>query len=287
MGNDLAQQLAELVADARALADDALARGSTHEPIAAGAAAEAAPIEALPAGGAPTEAAPTGATGAPDVEAPATAQPEPHTPQAHAGWSELASSARNAEQPASVLLAGVREELGDCRRCALARGRRQIVFGVGSPDADLVVIGEAPGYHEDQRGEPFVGPAGQMLDRMLENVLGLKRSQVYILNMVKCRPPRNRNPLPEEVSSCRPFLDGQVAAIAPKVMLVLGSVAFRALFDTQQGIKRNRGRWREYRGVPTMPTFHPAYLLRQPQDKRMTFEDLQVLKRRYEELTGG
>ncbi len=186
----------------------------------------------------------------------------------------------------ALRLQQVREELGDCRRCVLARGRRQIVFGVGDPQADLVVIGEAPGYHEDQQGEPFVGPSGQMLDRMLQNVLGLARSQVYILNVVKCRPPKNRNPLPDEVSACRPFLDGQIDAIDPKVMLVLGSVAFRTLFDTQQGIKRNRGRWREYRGVPTLPTFHPAYLLRQPQDKRLTFEDLQLLHRRYQELSG-
>ncbi|HHO51580.1 MAG TPA: uracil-DNA glycosylase [Deltaproteobacteria bacterium] len=284
MGSDPARELAELVADARALAEDARDRGVLHEALDASPEVTEAP--GAPPAGARASTAASGATPAPPARStPQTKAPAPRP--AHAGWSALASSARDAELPAPLRLERVRGELGDCRRCALARGRKQIVFGVGSPQADLVVIGEAPGYHEDQQGEPFVGPAGQMLDRMLENVLGLARSQVYILNMVKCRPPRNRNPLPEEVSSCRPFLDGQLSVIAPRVMLVLGSVAFRALFDTQQGIKRNRGRWREYRGVPTMSTFHPAYLLRQPQDKRLTFEDLQVLKRRYEELTGG
>jgi len=161
------------------------------------------------------------------------------------------------------------------------------VFGVGDPDADLVICGEGPGYHEDQQGEPFVGPAGEMLDKMLVHVLGLQRGQVYILNVVKCRPPKNRNPLPDEVASCRPFLEAQIAAIQPKLMLVLGGVAFKTLFDTQQGITRSRGSWREWRGVPTLPTFHPAYLLRNPAQKRHTFNDLKALKVRYDELGGG
>lgn len=164
------------------------------------------------------------------------------------------------------------------------------MFGVGDPDADLVVVGEAPGYHEDQQGEPFVGPAGQMLDKMLENVLGLRRNQVYILNVVKCRPPKNRNPLPDEVDACRPFLDGQLAAIAPKVILVLGSVAYRAMFRSDAGIKRSRGRWHEHAGAdgptPAMPTFHPAYLLRTPEDKKFTFDDLKAVRQRYDALGG-
>ena len=180
----------------------------------------------------------------------------------------------------------VREELGDCRRCALCRQRRTLVFGVGDPDADLVVMGEAPGDQEDRQGEPFVGPSGQMLDKMLLHVLGVPRSQAYILNVVKCRPPDNRNPLPDEVEACRPFLEAQLQAIRPKVLLVLGTVAFKALFRTNDGIVRNRGRWRDYQGIPVMPTFHPAYLLRKPQDKRLTFSDLKALRRRYDELTG-
>src|SRR5262249_32921746 len=142
----------------------------------------------------------------------------------------------------------VRDDLGDCRRCGLCQERRTIVYGVGSPDADLVVVGEAPGYEEDQRGEPFVGPAGQMLDKMLENVLGLRRDQVYIANIVKCRPPGNRTPLPDEVERCRPFLERQIEAIGPKVLLLLGTVALKSLLRTDAGIMRCRGTWRDYRG---------------------------------------
>ena len=201
-------------------------------------------------------------------------------------WSKLASTAREQEPPAALRLEQVRTELGDCQRCALCRQRQKIVFGVGAPDADLMVIGEAPGYQEDVQGEPFVGPAGQMLDKMLENVLGLARAQVYITNVVKCRPPKNRDPEPAEVESCRPLLEAQIEVIRPKVVLVLGGVAFRTLFQSRDGIKRSRGQWREYGGVPVMPTFHPAYLLRTPDDKRLTFADLKALKTRYDELGG-
>jgi len=201
-------------------------------------------------------------------------------------WNQLAVEDRGRPDDAASRLAAIRQDLGDCTRCGLHRGRKQIVFGVGDPDADLVVCGEAPGYHEDQRGEPFVGPAGEMLDKMLRHVIGLERSEVYILNIVKCRPPKNRNPLPDEVGACTPFLERQIQSIAPKVILVLGSVAFRSLLGVEQGIKRNRGRWREVHGVPVMPTFHPAYLLRQPGDKRLTFEDLKDLRRRYDALGG-
>lgn len=203
-----------------------------------------------------------------------------------ADWSALATRARAEGIPKAQQLERVREELGDCRRCLLCRERKSIVFGVGDPDADLVVVGEAPGYHEDQQGEPFVGPAGQMLDKMLENVLALRRDQVYILNVVKCRPPKNRNPLPDEVEACRPFLDAQLEAISPKVVLLLGSVAYKTLFRTDDGITRQRGRWHEYGGAPVMPTFHPAYLLRTPADKKYTFDDLKTLRERYDALGG-
>jgi len=201
-------------------------------------------------------------------------------------WNALAVGDRQAPQSAASRLAAVRTDLGDCKRCGLHRGRKSIVFGVGDPDADLVICGEAPGYHEDQQGEPFVGPAGEMLDKMLVHVLGLQRSQVYILNVVKCRPPKNRNPLPDEVAACMPFLERQIQSLQPKAMLVLGSVAFRNLFGVDQGIKRNRGKWRLYNEVPVMPTFHPAYLLRQPGDKRLTFDDLKEVRRKYDELGG-
>ena len=199
-------------------------------------------------------------------------------------WFDLAASSRS--EGARKTLGTVRSELGDCRRCALSQHRRNIVFGVGNEQADLLVIGEAPGYHEDQQGEPFVGPAGQMLDKMLENVIGLQRSQVYIANVVKCRPPNNRNPLPDEVAACRVFLEAQFDAIQPKVVLVLGSVALKTIFDTNDGIKRCRGKWREWRGVPVMPTFHPAYLLRNAADKRLTFHDLKALRARYDSVAG-
>jgi uracil-DNA glycosylase len=186
----------------------------------------------------------------------------------------------------AVRVQRVRDELGDCRRCGLCKARRSIVFGVGDPDADLVIIGEGPGEQEDLKGEPFVGPAGQMLDKMLENVLQLRREQVYITNVVKCRPPKNRNPEPDEVESCRPFLEAQLTAIRPKLVLVLGSVACRALFGSDLGITRARGAWHEYAGIPVMPTFHPAYLLRKPEDKKYTFEDLKTLRVRYDEIGG-
>lgn len=248
----MTDELLELVLALRAAAEDEAARGVWGED----------PTAPLPA--------------------PASA-PLPEASTA-SGWSVLAREAREEAPTGAAALTRVRDELGDCRRCGLARGRRSLVFGVGSPNAELVVIGEAPGYHEDQQGEPFVGPAGQMLDRMLENVLGLARDQVYILNVVKCRPPNNRNPLPEEVEACRPFLQGQLRAIQPKVLLLLGSVAFRALFATDAGIMRSRGRWHDYEGIPVLPTFHPAYLLRKPEDKRLAFEDLKLLKSRLEEL---
>lgn len=198
-------------------------------------------------------------------------------------WFDLAAKAREPVRPS---LARIRTDLGDCRRCGLCQNRRHIVFGTGAENADLIVIGEAPGYHEDQQGEPFVGPAGQMLDRMLENVLGLKRSEVYIANVVKCRPPKNRNPLPDEVAACRPFLEAQFRAVQPKLALVLGSVALKTIFDTNVGIMRSRGIWREWQGVPVMPTLHPAYLLRNAADKRLTFQDLKVVRARYDSEGG-
>jgi uracil-DNA glycosylase len=201
-------------------------------------------------------------------------------------WNALAVEDRNAPLDAARRLERVRVDLGECQRCALHRGRSQIVFGVGDPDADLVVCGEAPGYHEDQRGEPFVGPAGEMLDKMLLHVLGLERSEVYILNIVKCRPPKNRNPLPAEVEACMPFLERQLGSLSPKMVLVLGSVAFRSLLGGDEGITRSRGRWHQHGDIPVMPTFHPAYLLRKPADKRLTFEDLKDVRRKYDALGG-
>jgi uracil-DNA glycosylase len=216
---------------------------------------------------------------------PQPEQPRPHAlppaPAAPAGPNRWQGYGRRAD-PAQAM-AALRQKLGDCKRCAvLARGRSNIVFGVGSPQASLVVVGEAPGFHEDRQGEPFVGPAGQMLDRMLANVLGLQREQVYIMNVLKCRPPDNRDPEPDEVASCRPFFDAQLNIIRPQAILALGRYATQSLLDSPRGIKATRGRWASYRGIAVMPTFHPAYLLRQPQDKRLTLQDLLSLKERLE-----
>lgn len=173
-------------------------------------------------------------------------------------------------------LADVRAELGDCRRCGLCEGRRTIVFGDGNPDADILFIGEGPGEQEDRTGLPFVGRAGELLTQMIEKGMGIARRDVYICNIVKCRPPGNRNPLPPEVSACRPFLDGQIEAVAPKVIVTLGKPAASLLLDREISITRLRGTWQSYRGIPLMPTLHPAFVLRQytPENRRAVWEDL-------------
>jgi DNA polymerase len=181
-------------------------------------------------------------------------------------------------KPADVL-AAIKVEIGpDCSRCKLhTLGRRQIVFGVGNPDADLMFVGEAPGADEDVKGEPFVGRAGQLLTKIIE-AIGLKREDVYIANVIKCRPPQNRNPEPDEVDTCEPFLFRQIDAIKPKVVVALGSFAARALLRTQDPISRLRGRVYEYRGAKLIPTFHPAYLLRNPSSKKEVWEDMKLVR---------
>jgi uracil-DNA glycosylase len=177
------------------------------------------------------------------------------------------------------LLAAIKIDIGpDCSRCKLHRlGRRQIVFGVGNPDADLMFVGEAPGADEDVKGEPFVGRAGQLLTKIIE-AIGLKREDVYIANVIKCRPPQNRNPEPDEVDTCEPFLFRQIDAIKPRVVVALGSFAARALLRTLDPISRLRGRVYEYRGAKLIPTFHPAYLLRNPSSKKEVWEDMKLVR---------
>ncbi len=175
-------------------------------------------------------------------------------------------------------LPDIRIDLGDCTRCKLhTLGRRQIVFGVGNPHAALMFIGEAPGRDEDVQGIPFVGRAGQLLTKMIE-AIGLRREDVYIANVIKCRPPENRNPEPDEVATCEPFLFRQVGAIAPTVIVALGTFAAQALLKTQEPISRLRGRVFKYGGAQLIPTFHPAYLLRSPDRKRDAWEDLKQAK---------
>ncbi|MBX5480655.1 MAG: uracil-DNA glycosylase [Myxococcaceae bacterium] len=168
----------------------------------------------------------------------------------------------------------IRRELGDCRRCKLCNGRKNIVFGVGNPRAELVFVGEGPGADEDQQGIPFVGKAGQLLTKMIE-AMGFSRDEVYICNVVKCRPPDNRNPEIDEIFACEPFLRAQLGAIRPKVIVALGKFAAQTLLRDETRISALRGHWREYCGIPLMPTFHPAYLLRNPAEKKAAWSDLQ------------
>ncbi len=170
----------------------------------------------------------------------------------------------------------VRRELGDCRRCKLCAGRKQIVFGSGNPKARLVFVGEGPGAEEDAQGLPFVGPAGQLLTKMIV-AMGLTREDVYICNVVKCRPPGNRNPEPDEIAACEPFLRAQLHSIGPEVVVALGKFAAQTLLQEGTPITRLRGQWRTYQGMKLMPTFHPAYLLRNPAEKKPCWQDLKAV----------
>lgn len=205
--------------------------------------------------------------------APARPAPAPST----AAQQELlgAGAAPWGERPT---LAAVREALGECTRCRLSQGRTQIVFGDGNPHADLMFIGEGPGAEEDRRGLPFVGRAGELLTSMIEKGLGIPRAEVYICNIVKCRPPENRTPLADEAATCRPFLDGQIAAVGPRVIVALGKPASSLLLGREVSITRIRGIWHEYQGIPLMPTFHPAFVLRQytPENRRAVWSDLKA-----------
>lgn len=174
------------------------------------------------------------------------------------------------------ILQQVQMDLGDCRRCGLARTRRHIVFGEGSSEATLVFVGEGPGAEEDRTGRPFVGPAGELLTRIIE-AMKLTRDQVYICNVVKCRPPGNRNPTTDEMAACHPFLKRQVDAIAPRVICTLGSFAAQTLLKRQAPISKLRGRFHTYNGIKVMPTYHPAYLLRNPDQKRAVWEDMKKI----------
>ncbi|MCB1021290.1 MAG: uracil-DNA glycosylase [Bryobacterales bacterium] len=211
----------------------------------------------------------------PVVEAVEAAGPEASAPGSEAVMAE--SFAGNESK-----LEEIRIDIGDdCRRCKLCEGRSRIVFGSGDPDAKLVFVGEGPGADEDAQGLPFVGRAGQLLTQMIDRTaegegIPIKRDNVYICNVVKCRPPGNRAPEPDEMSVCGQFLERQLEAIAPKAICVLGSTAAKALLDTNEGITKMRGEWRKWRDIPVMPTFHPSYLLRayNKEAKRLAWEDL-------------
>jgi DNA polymerase len=232
-----------------------------------------------------------------------TAAPSPSAPAASAAASTQFSAAPPRRSPSSSLPAAapaksipliqgpagpslfeeriendslerIRADIGDCTRCRLHKARTNIVFGVGNPKAELVFVGEGPGHDEDIQGEPFVGRAGKLLTQMIE-AMGLKRSDVYICNVVKCRPPENRLPEKDEISTCSPFLARQLAVINPKVICCLGACAAQTLLETNQGISRFRGEWFDYRGLKLIATYHPAYLLRNPAAKGEVWKDLQ------------
>jgi uracil-DNA glycosylase family 4 len=199
-------------------------------------------------------------TPATDIKAPVTDNAERMSTHSNAG--EVST------------LEQLRDDIGDCRRCKLHSGRTHVVFGTGNPNAKLMFVGEGPGRDEDLKGEPFVGRAGQLLTDIITKGMGLTREDVYIANVVKCRPPQNRNPEPDEVASCEPFLKKQIELIRPDIIVALGKFAVQALLQSKVPITRLRGNWHTYMGIKLMPTFHPAYLLRNPADKKLVWEDI-------------
>lgn len=194
------------------------------------------------------------------------------------GTTAAVASALQVPPPATPSFAesleDIRNELGDCRRCPLCETRKNIVFGVGSSSARVLFVGEAPGRDEDLQGEPFVGEAGQLLTKMIK-AMGFERSEVYICNVIKCRPPENRNPHHAEIDSCCPFVQRQIKAIAPKAIVALGTFAAQTLLGSKEPISKLRGHFHKYDGIALMPTFHPAFLLRSPEKKREVWSDLQ------------
>ena len=224
-------------------------------------------VEVGPSGTRPLGSSPLDLTAAPAVGVgPATAPGPPRAVPSSAGRAGV--------------LEGMRQGIGDCRRCKLHGGRQNIVFGEGDPKSAVMFVGEGPGYEEDQQGRPFVGAAGQLLTDIIVKGMKLKREDVYICNIVKCRPPNNRNPEPDEVEACIGFVKQQIAAIKPKVIVTLGNVPTQSLLQTRDGITRIRGKWQEYEGIPVMPTFHPSYLLRSPSAKKEVWIDIKMVLRK-------
>ena len=278
------------------------AAGETKPPAAGAAAGEPHSAGAAAARPAPAPVhAPRRRVAAPPAAGAAAAAGEPPVPAAGAAaeetkppaddvpeaipawttdslWDAPAPPAGPANVPPAERLQGIRDELGDCTRCKLHGGRTNLVFGVGNPGADLMFVGEAPGRDEDLQGEPFVGRAGQLLTRIIE-AIDLRREDVYIANVIKCRPPQNRNPERDEVETCRPFLLAQIDAVRPRVVVALGTFAIRTLLDDDRlSISRARGRVYKCRGARLVPTFHPAFLLRSPDRKRDVWEDMKRVR---------
>ena len=207
---------------------------------------------------------------------PEAARPRPEVPASPEAARDLPDAPRPPLAAAFPPLNVLQDQAAACTACGLHVGRTTSVFARGKVQTDLVFVGEGPGYHEDQEGQPFVGPAGQLLDKMIA-AMGYGRDDVYICNVVKCRPPENRTPLPAEAEACSPFLRGQLAHVRPRAIVALGKCATESLGCMTPGQKRWRGVWSKYEGVPVMPTYHPAFLLRSPQFKRDVWEDLQLV----------
>ncbi len=202
---------------------------------------------------------------------PEATEPSPQMPRA----TVAAASSSTLDRPSALRL--IREEIGDCTRCRLHKqGRKQIVFGVGNPNAELMFIGEAPGADEDEQGEPFVGRAGQLLNNMIK-AMGLRREDIYIANIIKCRPPNNRTPERDECETCSPFLMQQIKVISPKAIVALGAVAAKTLLAVNAPMSELRGHWYDFRGTKLAVTYHPAFLLRDPRQKKETWKDLQMV----------
>ncbi len=291
-------ELAELARAVRAHVEWLVASGAAGTPraerpaapvehaaprVEATAAPVAAPAPPVPRPAPPVVApAPPVATAKPTPSAPAPLPPVPSLLQEPiANGAEASASKHVALEPAERLrrLDVLAETVRACTRCALHAGRTQTVFARGTGASRLCFVGEGPGADEDAQGFPFVGKAGQLLDRMIE-AMGFSRDEVYVCNIVKCRPPNNRKPEPEEMAACMPYLREQLELVAPEVIVALGATALQGLFGTTEGITRLRGRWKLYGGrVPVMPTFHPAFLLRNPPAKREVWEDLQAVLR--------
>lgn len=275
-----------LLVDAKVAAELQQQRSSAslRSVIARNKAAEPAPASAPPAQGRPLAAHPSPEPVAPRPPLAAEAPARPMSRPAAPAPGKLLDVPQQAPRSNGALpgvvdgerptLDQIRRELGDCKRCKLCTGRKNIVFGSGNPRAELVFVGEGPGENEDLQGVPFVGAAGELLTKMI-GAMGFSRDDVYICNVVKCRPPGNRNPEPDEITACEPFLRSQLLAIQPKVIVALGKFAAQTLLRDTTAITRMRGNWRAYEGIQLMPTFHPAYLLRNAAEKRNAWADLQ------------
>jgi DNA polymerase len=235
-----------------------------HLPPGRSARRETAQVKAapVPAGPPESEQAPSGSAAGQPPSAPSKAPAPP------------ARKAAGESEGSAVTLSSLASAVASCERCPLSKTRTQTVFADGTGPARIMFIGEAPGADEDAQGIPFVGRAGQLLTKMIENGMGIPRSDVYIANVLKCRPPGNRNPEPEEIAACRGYLETQIDLVRPEVLVALGNFAAKFLLETEEGIMRLRGKWGEYRGIPVMPTYHPSFLLRQPDRKRDAWADL-------------